>query len=239
MAERAYGWPAQSVNAPGSASGGAGGHGVAMRDALVHRLRALAAALEGHPLPRGLQTRLTALLGECERALEAAAAGGPAGAEASPQAAQEPAPPLTADAPVHIWCDGSCAPNPGPGGWGAIVEQDGRRQELSGGAPASTNNIMEMTAAIEALRRTPEGARVRVTTDSRYLMDGITKWLAGWKRKGWLTADRKPVKNQAQWKALDALVGPRHVRWEWVESHTGHPENERCDELANAARRAQ
>ncbi|HKI97699.1 MAG TPA: ribonuclease HI [bacterium] len=140
---------------------------------------------------------------------------------------------------MQVWCDGSCAPNPGPGGWGAIMEQDGRRVELSGASPQSTNNIMEMTAAIEALTRTPEGARVHVTTDSRYVMDGITRWLPGWKRKGWRKADGKPVLNQGLWQALDALVKVRHVRWAWVEGHTGHPENERCDELANAARRAQ
>lgn len=137
----------------------------------------------------------------------------------------------------HIWSDGSCSPNPGPGGWGAIIEQDGRREELSGHHPASTNNIMEMTAAIEALRRTPPGAHVALTTDSLYVKDGITKWIVAWKRKGWRKSDGKPVLNQEQWRLLDELVQSRKVTWHWVRGHVGHPENERCDELANAARK--
>ncbi len=140
------------------------------------------------------------------------------------------------NAVIQIWCDGSCAPNPGPGGWGAIVEQDGRRVELSGAHPDCTNNIMEMTAAIRALEQTPEGADVFITTDSRYVMDGITKWIAGWKRKGWRKADKKPVLNQGLWMELDGLNAKRKVTWDWVRGHSGHPENERCDELANQAR---
>jgi len=140
---------------------------------------------------------------------------------------------------VRIWCDGSCSPNPGPGGWGAIIEANGARRELSGGSPASTNNIMEMTAAIEALRATSEGAQVEVTTDSEYLRQGITQWIHAWKRNGWRTAAKSPVKNQELWRELDALASIRAVRWHWVAGHSGHPENERCDELANAARRAQ
>jgi ribonuclease HI len=97
--------------------------------------------------------------------------------------------------PILIWCDGSCSPNPGPGGWGAIVELDGKRQELSGNSPESTNNVMEMTAAIEALKRAPAGSTVTVTTDSQYVQKGISEWIAGWKRNGWRTAGKKPVKN--------------------------------------------
>ena len=139
---------------------------------------------------------------------------------------------------IRIWSDGSCAPNPGPGGWGAIIERDGHRQELHGGHADTTNNIMEMTAAIEALKHTPEGAHVIVTTDSQYLQLGITQWMPGWKRKGWRKADGKPVLNQAQWLALDALVSGRKVTWEWVRGHSGHPENDRCDELARMGRQA-
>jgi len=139
---------------------------------------------------------------------------------------------------IEIWCDGSCSPNPGPGGWGVIMDQGGKRIELSGGALTATNNIMEMTAAIEALKKTPPKTRAHITTDSRYVMDGITKWIHGWKKKGWRKSDGKPVLNQSLWKELDALVERRHVTWEWVAGHTGHAENERCDELANEARRA-
>jgi ribonuclease HI len=142
------------------------------------------------------------------------------------------------DASIHIWSDGSCAPNPGPGGWGAIVEAAGTRREYSGAALNSTNNMMEMTAAIEALRRTPEGAEIHVTTDSEYLKNGITQWIRGWKRNGWKTASGDAVKNQDLWRALDDLVAKRTVHWHWVRGHSGHPENDRCDELANAARHA-
>jgi ribonuclease HI len=140
--------------------------------------------------------------------------------------------------PIRIWSDGSCAPNPGPGGWGAIVERGSERRELFGNHPASTNNIMELTAAIEALRTTPPGAHVILTTDSLYVKDGITRWITAWKRKGWRKSDGKPVLNQDYWRALDELAQQRHVSWEWVRGHDGHPENERCDELANQAREA-
>lgn len=203
-----------------------------MNEPLIQRLQRLTARLMQGRLNAEQEARLAALLNEWEGGLDA------------PQAARAPKPAaegefeLSAAVPIQVWCDGSCAPNPGPGGWGAIVEQGGRRMELSGGTPRSTNNIMEMTAAIEALRRAPEGASVHVTTDSRYLMDGITRWLPGWKRKHWRKADGKPVLNRELWQALDALVQARTVRWAWVEGHSGHPENERCDALANAARRS-
>jgi len=139
----------------------------------------------------------------------------------------------------QVWCDGSCAPNPGPGGWGAIIENQGQRQELSGSAPQSTNNIMELTAALEALKRIPAGARITVTTDSRYLKDGITTWLANWKRRGWRKSDGEAVLNQPLWQALDAVIAERRVKFAWVRGHSGHAENERCDVLANEARLAQ
>lgn len=150
----------------------------------------------------------------------------------------KPQPPLDAPsgATYHIWSDGSCSPNPGKGGWGAILEVNGERRELAGASPTSTNNIMEMTGAIEALRQTPEGAEVHVTTDSQYVKNGITQWIHGWKKRGWRKADGDPVLNQDQWKALDQLTQKRKVTWAWIKGHSGHAENERCDELANQAR---
>ena len=138
---------------------------------------------------------------------------------------------------IRIWCDGSCAPNPGAGGWGTIVEAHGDRLELSGASPKSTNNIMEMTAAIEGLKQTSPGSRVHITTDSQYVKNGITQWIKGWKRRGWRKADGEPVLNKELWQALDVLTAERNVKWAWVRGHTGHPENERCDELANQARK--
>ena len=139
---------------------------------------------------------------------------------------------------IHIWCDGSCAPNPGAGGWAAIVEMQGQRQELSGASPTSTNNIMELTAAIQGLRATPPGSRVVITTDSQDVKNGITLWIKGWKRRGWRKADGEPVLNQGLWQELDLVTAQRKVRWEWTRGHSGHPENERCDELANSARKS-
>jgi len=136
---------------------------------------------------------------------------------------------------TYIYCDGSCEGNPGPGGWGTLIDVNGLRQEFSGGSPQSTNNIMEMTAAIEGLKRTEEKAKVVVTTDSQYLIKGITQWIKGWKKRGWKKADGQPVLNQELWKELDRLAGTRTITWTWVKGHAGHPENERCDELAKAA----
>ena len=137
-----------------------------------------------------------------------------------------------------IWTDGACQGNPGPGGWAAIVcLPDGTENELSGGLPHTTNNVMEMTAALEGLRSLPAGARVCVVTDSRYVCDGMTSWMAGWIRRGWKTAGGAPVKNQEVWRAL-AGECERHaaVRWRWVKGHVGNALNERADELAvNAA----
>jgi ribonuclease HI len=196
---------------------------------LPRRLRALAGTLEERAPDAPLLRELEQALARWESALAAK----PPESERPPAAGRGKA---AAGGPIRIWCDGSCAPNPGPGGWAAIIERDGAREELSGAAPQSTNNIMEMTAAIEALRRTPANARIHVVTDSRYLMDGITRWLPGWKRKGWRKADGQPVLNRALWETLDGLLRSRHVTWAWVAGHSGHPENERCDELANQAR---
>ncbi len=189
---------------------------------LPRRLRALVERLEaGEALPSGVERDLLAALDLWD-------------AEAHPA---KPPPPLVSGVGlIQIWSDGSCSPNPGPGGWGAIVEADGQRQELSGAALNSTNNAMEMTGAIEALRRTPEGAQVRVTTDSQYLKNGITQWIRAWKRNGWKTASGGAVKNPDLWRELDRLVEKRSVAWHWVAGHSGHAENDRCDELANAAR---
>ncbi len=137
--------------------------------------------------------------------------------------------------PVDIFTDGACSGNPGPGGWGAILAYNGVEKELSGGEPETTNNRMEMMAAIVALEALKRPARVRLHTDSTYLKDGITKWIHAWKARGWKTASKKPVKNQDLWQRLEAAIGPHQVKWFWVKGHAGHPENERADQLARDA----
>jgi ribonuclease HI len=134
---------------------------------------------------------------------------------------------------VEIYTDGACRGNPGPGGWGALMRFGDREREIFGGEPATTNNRMELTAAIRALESLKRRCQVAVYSDSTYLRDGITTWLADWKRRGWKTADRKPVKNQDLWEQLDALAAAHDVEWHWVRGHDGHPENERADLLAN------
>jgi ribonuclease HI len=136
---------------------------------------------------------------------------------------------------VTLYTDGSCHGNPGPGGWAAIVEEETGARELSGANLATTNNQMELTAVLEGLKSLAEPSEVDVWTDSRYVADGMAVWLANWKRRGWRTADRKPVKNEALWRALDAEAQRHRVRWHWVRGHDGHPQNERCDYLANEA----
>lgn len=136
---------------------------------------------------------------------------------------------------VEIFTDGACRGNPGPGGWGAILRFGAHERELQGAEPQTTNNRMEMTGAIAALSALKEGCDVDLYTDSRYLCDGMSQWLAGWKRRGWRTASREPVKNEDLWRLLDALEQRHRIRWHWVRGHAGHPENERADALANAA----
>ncbi|HEY0878547.1 MAG TPA: ribonuclease HI [Zeimonas sp.] len=134
---------------------------------------------------------------------------------------------------VEIYTDGACKGNPGPGGWGALLRWGGHEKELFGGEARTTNNRMELTAVIRALAALARPMRVELHTDSQYVQKGITEWLPGWKRRGWKTADRKPVKNEDLWRELDALVARHEVRWHWVRGHSGHPENERADALAN------
>jgi ribonuclease HI len=136
---------------------------------------------------------------------------------------------------VTIYTDGACHGNPGPGGWAAVLIADTHRREISGYEPQTTNNRMELRAAIEALRALREGCDVDLHTDSQYLRNGMEQWLAKWKRNQWRTADRKPVKNVDLWQRLDAAAGEHVVRWHWVRGHDGHVENERCDLLANEA----
>lgn len=133
---------------------------------------------------------------------------------------------------VRVWTDGACSGNPGPGGWGAVLEWNGRRKELSGGEALTTNNRMELTAAIKALDAIKAGAAVDLHTDSQYLRGGITDWIRKWKRNGWKTADRKPVKNVELWQQLDMACARHEVRWHWVKGHADTPENHRADELA-------
>ena len=134
---------------------------------------------------------------------------------------------------VEIYTDGACRGNPGTGGWGAVLRYRGREREIFGGEPGTTNNRMELTAAIRGLEALQRRCKVAVYTDSQYVREGITNWLADWKRRGWKTADRKPVKNQDLWEKLDALAARHDVEWHWVRGHAGHPENERADALAN------
>jgi ribonuclease HI len=140
---------------------------------------------------------------------------------------------------VEIATDGACKGNPGPGGWGAVLRFGTTERELAGGEPLTTNNRMELTAAIEGLNALKRPCRVRLSTDSRYVMDGLTKWIKGWQRNGWKTADRKPVKNADLWQALIDAAAPHRIEWLWVKGHAGHPENERADRLASAAADAQ
>ena len=136
---------------------------------------------------------------------------------------------------VEIYTDGACRGNPGPGGWGVVLRYKGREKTLYGGEPHTTNNRMELMAAIAGLEALKRHSQVALTTDSQYVKRGITEWMSDWKRRGWKTADRKPVKNVDLWQRLDDLVGRHQVSWHWVRGHTGHVDNERADSLANQA----
>ncbi len=136
------------------------------------------------------------------------------------------------DAVVEVFTDGACSGNPGPGGWGVLLRYKKHERELSGGEPATTNNRMELMAAIMGLEAIKRASRVRLYTDSAYLRNGITQWIGGWRANGWRTADRKPVKNVDLWQRLDAAIRDHRVSWHWVRGHAGHPENERADRLA-------
>ena len=135
---------------------------------------------------------------------------------------------------VEIFTDGACSGNPGPGGWGVVLRWNGVEKELSGGERETTNNRMEMMAAIKALESLKRAVPVDLFTDSTYVRDGITKWLPGWKANGWKTAAKKPVKNQDLWQRLEAALRDHDIKWHWVKGHAGHPENERADELARS-----
>jgi ribonuclease HI len=135
---------------------------------------------------------------------------------------------------VEIFTDGACSGNPGPGGWGAILRYGTVEKELTGGEPQTTNNRMELMAAIAGLEALKRPCRVRLYTDSQYLRDGITQWLPGWKARGWRTAAKKPVKNVDLWQRLEQAAAAHEIEWHWVRGHAGHPENERADELARA-----
>ena len=136
---------------------------------------------------------------------------------------------------VHLFTDGACSGNPGPGGWGVILRWRDHEKEMSGAEMNTTNNRMELFAAIAGLEALKRPARVRIHTDSKYLQDGITKWIHAWKAKGWKTADKKPVKNVDLWQRLAAAEAPHEVSWHWVRGHSGHVENERADEIARLA----
>jgi ribonuclease HI len=136
---------------------------------------------------------------------------------------------------VEIFCDGACSGNPGPGGYGAILRYGGSEKEISGAAPDTTNNRMEMTAVIEALRQLTRPCRVCITTDSQYVVKGMTEWIAGWQRKGWVNSKKEAVLNRDLWEILLEQSSNHTIEWKWVRGHAGHPENERCDQLAREA----
>lgn len=136
------------------------------------------------------------------------------------------------DETIEIFTDGACSGNPGPGGWGVLLRWRDHEKELFGGEAQTTNNRMELMAAIRGLESLTRSSRVRLVTDSTYVKDGITKWIHGWKRNGWKTAAKKPVKNEDLWRRLEAALAPHDVEWQWVKGHDGHAENERADELA-------
>ena len=134
---------------------------------------------------------------------------------------------------VEIYTDGACKGNPGPGGWGVLLKRDGKLREFHGGEPHTTNNRMELIAVIRALEALEPGTRARLHTDSQYVHLGISKWIRDWKRRGWRTAEKKPVKNEDLWRRLDELASQHEIDWIWVRGHMGHAGNERADELAN------
>jgi len=136
---------------------------------------------------------------------------------------------------IEIFTDGACRGNPGPGGWGALLRHKDREKEMYGAEPETTNNRMELMATIRALEALKKPCEVDLTTDSQYVRKGITEWISNWKKNGWKTANRQPVKNADLWQRLDAIVHKHKIRWHWVRGHTGHPENERADQLANRA----
>ena len=136
---------------------------------------------------------------------------------------------------VHIYTDGACKGNPGPGGWGAILHYNGNMKEINGYASDTTNNIMELTAVIKAINSLNRPCTIIITTDSTYVKNGITKWIHKWKNKNWITSQKKPVKNKKLWQELDEAIKQREITWEWVKGHSGHPQNEKADALANEA----
>ena len=136
---------------------------------------------------------------------------------------------------LKIYTDGACKGNPGPGGWGALLDYDGKIKEINGYSNETTNNMMELTAVIEALQQLNRTCQIVITTDSNYVKDGITDWIKKWKINGWKTANKKPVKNKELWVQLDQLVSQHTITWKWIKGHSGHPQNERADALANEA----
>jgi len=136
---------------------------------------------------------------------------------------------------INIYTDGACKGNPGQGGWGAILEYNGHIKEISGYSKDTTNNIMELTAVIKALDTLKNSCRITLTTDSKYVKNGITEWIYNWKKNGWKTANKKPVKNKELWIMLEESTQRHQIQWEWIKGHSGHPQNERADELANLA----
>ena len=142
---------------------------------------------------------------------------------------------MNSESKISIYTDGACRGNPGKGGWGALLEYNGKIKEINGYSEKTTNNIMELTAVIESLKILKRSCDIIITTDSQYVKNGITKWIHNWKKNGWKTANKKPVKNKDLWMLLDKAIIGHRIEWAWIKGHSGHPQNERADELANLA----
>lgn len=185
---------------------------------LSDKIRNIAERIKSKDIPSGERNRIQSLLNEVNVILANCANAY-----------------IQAEDTICIWSDGACSGNPGPGGWGAIVQIREDYFELSGFSPETTNNIMELTGALEGIKRTPYGSKIALASDSRYLVNGMRSWVHGWKKRGWKKADGSPVLNREIWMELDRESSHREIGWEWIKGHSGHWQNDRCDELARKA----
>ena len=192
------------------------------KETILDQMREIAARIRDSEIPAGGRNRIKGLLDEIGDILSNSTNGQ-----------------RQTDDTIFIWSDGACSGNPGPGGWGTIIQIQGKRFELSGSSPETTNNIMELTGALEGIKRTPRDSKIVLASDSRYLINGMQSWIHGWKRRGWKKADGSPVLNREIWIELNQESGCRNITWEWIKGHAGHGPNDRCDALARQAIKAQ